>query len=157
MQSIDEDNQGEEDLLSDVRNDEKINKKDIPKRIKEIKNEPEFADELKVLSEYLELSEKEKELKRNIKSAKKQLDNNLFEKYNKLKESEIKEIVIHEKWLPSIYNSIYEELERISYNLAKRINQLIERYESTLSELNSDVKELTTKVDQHLEKMGFKW
>jgi type I restriction enzyme M protein len=157
MQSIDEDNQGEDDLFSEVRNDEKISKKDIPKRIKEIKNEPEFNDELKVLSKYLELSEKEKELKRNIKSAEKLLDDNLLEKYNKLKESEIREIVVHDKWLFFIYNSIYEELEKISYNLAGRIKELTERYETPLPNLSNDVKKMTTKVDQHLEKMGFKW
>jgi type I restriction enzyme M protein len=156
MDSMDEDNQGEDDLFSEVRNDEKISKKDIPKRIKEIKNEPEFTDELKTLSEYLELSEKEKELKRNIKSAEKQLDNDLLKQYNKLEESEIKEIVIHDKWLSFIYNSIYEELERVSHNLTGKIKELVERYETTLSNLINDVNGSTTKVDQHLEKMGFK-
>jgi len=158
MQSMDEDNQGEDDLFSMIRDDdEKINKKEFPKRIKEIKNEPEFADELKVLSEYLELAEKEKELKRNIKSAEKQLDNDLLEKYNTLKESEIMEIVIHDKWLSFIYNLIYEELEQISHNLARRIKELAERYETPLPNLSNDVKELTAKVDQHLGKMGYTW
>lgn len=157
MQAMYEENQGEDDLFSEVRNDEKISDKDIPKRIKEIKNEPEFADELKVLSEYLELAEKEKELKRNIKSAEKQLNDDLLKQYNKLKESEIREIVVHDKWLSTIYNSIYEELERISHNLAGRIKELAERYETPLPNLSNDVKELTTKVDQHLENMGFKW
>ncbi|MBT6143722.1 N-6 DNA methylase, partial [bacterium] len=157
MQSIDEENQEEDDLFSEVRNDDKISKKDIPKRIKEIKNEPELVDELKVLSEYLELTEKEKELKRNIKSIEKQQDNALLEKYNKLKESEIRKIVIHDKWLSSIYDSIYKELERISHNLAERIKELSERYETPLPVINNDVKKLSAKVDQHLEKMGFKW
>jgi len=158
MQSMDEENQGDDDLFSLIRNDdEKISKKDIPKRIKEIKNDPEFADELKVLSEYLELAEKEKKIKQNINTAKKQLDNNLLEKYNKLKESEIREIVVHDKWLFSIYNSIYEELERISNNLVVRIKELVERYETPLPEINNNVKELTGKVEQHLGKMGFKW
>jgi type I restriction enzyme M protein len=154
---IDNDNQGEEDLFSEVRNNEKISKKDIPKRIKEIKNEPEFADELKILSEYVDLTEKEKELKQNIKSIDQQLDNDLHEKYNKLKESEIREIVIHDKWMASIYNSIYEELERISHNLAVRIEELFERYENTIPELSNDVKKLSTKVEEHLKMMGYKW
>ncbi len=157
IQLIDDDNQGEDDIFSEVRNDEKISKKDIPKRIKEIKNEPEFADELKTLSEYLDLIEKEKELKQNIKSTDQQLDKDLYEKYNKLKESEIKEIVIHDKWLASIYNSIYEELERISRNLAIRLEELFERYENTIPELSNDVKRLSTKVEEHLKMMGYKW
>ncbi len=158
IQLMDDDNQGEDDPFSMVRDDdEKIIKKDIPKKIKEIKNKPEFTNELKVLSEYFELAEKEKELKRNIKSSEKQLDGDLLEKYNKLKESEIREIVIHDKWFFSMYNSIYEELERISQNLAERIKELAERYETPLPNLTNDVKGLTEKVDQHLEKMGFKW
>ncbi|MDC0170639.1 type I restriction-modification system subunit M [Candidatus Nitrosopelagicus sp.] len=157
IQVMDEDNQGEEDLFSEVRNDEKISKKDIPKRIKEIKNEPEFEDELKILVEYVELAEKEKELKRNIKSAEKQLDDVLLKQYNKLKESEIREIVVHYKWLSTIHNSINKELERISHNLAERINDLAERYETPLPNLSNDVKDLSAKTDQHLENMGFKW
>jgi type I restriction enzyme M protein len=157
MQSMDEENQVEDDLFSLTRNDnEKISKKDIPKRIKEIKNKPKFADELKVLSEYLELAEKEKELKQNINTAKNELDNNLLEKYNKLKESEIREIVVHDKWLFSIYNLIYEELERLSNNLVARIKELAERYETPLPEISNNVKELTGKVEQDLGKMGFK-
>jgi len=156
MQSMDEENQEEDDLFSEVRNDEKISKKNIPKRIMEIKNEPEFADELKALSDYLELSEKEKECKGKIKSAEENLDKTLLEKYKILKESEIREIVIHDKWLASIYNSIYEELERISYNLTGRINELAERYETPLPDLSNDVKEITAKIDKHLEKMGLK-
>jgi len=157
MQSIDEENEGEEDLFSEVRSDEKISKKDIPQRIKEIKNDPEFADELKALTEYQNLAEKEKELKRKIKTAEKKLDNDLLAKYNSLKESEIREIVIHDKWLSSIYHSINEELERISHNLAGRVGELVERYETPLPNLSNDVKELSAKVDQHLKKMGFRW
>lgn len=157
MQSTDEENEGEEDLFSEVRYDKKIQKKDIPQRIKEIKNDPEFADELKALTEYQNLAEKEKELKRKIKTAEKKLDNDLLAKYNSLKESEIMEIVIHDKWLSSIYHSINEEMERIYHNLAGRVRELVERYETPLPNLSNDVKELTAKVDQHLKKMGFKW
>ena len=81
----------------------------------------------------------------------------LLVKYKSLKESEIKEMVIHDKWLATIYDSINEELERISHSLAKRIKELAERYETPLPQLTDDVKELSGKVDQHLEKMGFKW
>lgn len=157
MQSMDEDNQGEEDMFSEVRNDEKISNKDIPKRIKEIKNEPEFADELKILIQYQTLLVKEKELKVKLKTATANLDKELLVKYNSLNESEIKEMVVHDKWFATIYGSINEELERISHRLAGRIKELAERYETPLPKLTDDVKELSTKVDQHLEKMGFKW
>ena len=156
-QSMDEENQGEEDLFVEVRNGEKISNKDVAKRIKEIKNDPDSEDELKILSQYQALLEKEKELKAKIKSATANLDKELLAKYNSLNEPEIKEMVIHDKWLASIYGSINEELERISHSLAGRIKNLTERYETPLPNLSNDVKELSGTVNQHLEKMGFKW
>ena len=155
--AMDEENQGEEDLFVEVRNGEKISNKDVAKRIKEIKNDPDSEDELKILSQYQALLEKEKELKAKIKSATANLDKELLAKYNSLNEPEIKEMVIHDKWLASIYGSINEELERISHSLAGRIKELEERYETPLPQLSDDAKKLSGKVDQHLEKMGFKW
>ena len=157
MQNMNEENQGDDDLFSEVRDEEKINKKDIPKRIKEIKDDPEFTEEFKALQEYLRLSEQEKELKDKIKSGKEALNKVLLEKFRSLQESEIKEIVIHDKWIFAIHHSINDELERISHKLAQRIKELAERYETRLPILADDVKELTAKVDEHLQKMGFKW
>ena len=157
MQKMDEDNQGEEDLFIDVRNEGKISKKDILKRIKEIKNESEYADELNLLTEYQNLAEKEKDLKKQIKEVKTQLDKNLLVKYQNLKESEIKEIVIQDKWLSSINNSINEELERISYTLTARIENLVERYQTPISQLTTEMELLKAKVTEHLKTMGFKW
>jgi len=156
IQTIVEDNEGEEDIFFDVKIDEKINKTEILKRIKEIKGESEFAEEFKVLSEYQKLSEKEKEVKKQIKEAETQLDKNLLKKYQQLKESEIKEIVIQDKWLFSINDLINDVIEQISHNLTGRIRELAERYDATLPKLSNEVNKLTTKVDQHLERMGFK-
>ncbi len=156
MQEMD-DNQGEEDLFIDVRNDKKINKKDIPKRIKEIENDHEFFDELKILIEYQKLTEQEKILKKHIKEAESKLNKDVLERYQQLNEPEIKEIIIQDKWLASINHSIDEEIEYISHTLIGRIKELAERYEIRLPELNEDVKTLSVKVDQHLEQMGFRW
>ena len=62
-QTLEEENEGEDDLFSESRGKGgKITKGEITKRIKIIKNDPEFADELKVLTEYQKLMEKEAEL-----------------------------------------------------------------------------------------------
>ena len=77
-QTLEEENEGEDDLFSESRGKGgKISKGEITKRIKIIKNDPEFADELKVLTEYQKLVEKEAELKKQIKSANIELDKNL--------------------------------------------------------------------------------
>ena len=157
MEEMDEDNQGDEDLFIDVRNKGKISKKDIPKRIKEINNESEYVDELNILTKYQNLTEKEKDLKKQIKEVKTQLDKNLLVKYQNFKESEIKKIVIQDKWLSSINNSINEELERISYNLTTRIENLVNRYQTPIPQLTTEMELLKAKVTDHLKTMGFKW
>ena len=158
MQTLEEENEGEEDMFSEARSDAgKITKGEITKRIKEIKNDPEFSDELKTLTEYKELMNKEAELKKQIKETEANLDKELFTKYKSLTEDELKSLIIEDKWMTSLHNSVKNEMERISHKLAERIKELAERYETPLPVLNEDVKVLTKKVDSHLEKMGYKW
>lgn len=158
MQIMEDENEGEEDMFSEARSDAgKISKVEIAKRINVIKNDSEFVEELKILTAYQNLIEKETVLKRQIKVDEMDLDKNLLLKYNKLTESEIKDLVINDKWLASIHSLIEGEMERISHKLAGRIKELADRYDIPLPSLTKDVQTLTTKVDEHLEKMGFKW
>jgi len=158
MQTVEDENEGEEDMLSEVRsNSGKITKKEITKRIKEIKNDSEFIDELKVLSEYQAMMEKQADLKKQIKAYEKELDKDLLDKYKSITESQIKKLVVENKWLFSINDSISKEMERISYNLARRIKELAERYETPLPKIANDVQLLQEKTDEHLKKMGFEW
>lgn len=157
MQTLEEENSGDEDLFSEVRNDAgKINKKELLKRIKEIKDDSEYADELKTLNEYSNLIDKEKEIKDKIKVAEEDLDKKLLNKYKSLTEEEIKELVVNDKWMKTIHSLIKGELERVSQSLAGRIKELAERYETPLPEINKEVITLTKKVDDHLKNMGFK-
>lgn len=157
IQSTSEENREDEDLFSEVRGDKGIAKADTAKRITQIKNDPEFADELEALVAFQDLADQERALKTKIKSTEKQLDSELLQKYTSLKESEIRETVVYDKWLCSICSSIRSEHERISHDLADRVRELAERYETPLTLLNADVKKLTAEVDQNLEELGFKW
>jgi type I restriction enzyme M protein len=157
-ETLEEENSGEEDLFEETRSDAgKITKGELSKRIKEIKNDPEFEDEFKVLQEYFELIEKETELKNSIKELESDLDKKLLSKYKSLTEEEIKTLVVEDKWMVSLHNSVKSELERISQRLAGRIKELAERYENPLPKLTKEVDELSKIVNVHLEKMGFKW
>ena len=49
------------------------------------------------------------------------------------------------------------ELERVSQTLTSRVRQLTERYATTLPQLTQQVEELSSKVDEHLKKMGGEW
>ena len=81
MQTIEEENSGEDDLLAEVRNDSgNIARADITKRLKEIKGNKEFTEEAKVLQAYLGLLEQETELNNKIKNAELDLDKKLLHK-----------------------------------------------------------------------------
>ncbi len=153
-----EEHGGEEGLLEEVVNDKgNITKKDLDKRIKEIKGDDEFKDELKILREYKKLLNKETKLKKEIKEAEKELDKDLYEKYKTLTEAEIKTLVVDDKWMVDLKQDIRGELDRISQRLTGRIKELAERYEETLSEINKEVGKLEEEVNAHLGKMGFEW
>ncbi|MDO8508935.1 MAG: type I restriction-modification system subunit M [Nanoarchaeota archaeon] len=155
MQALDEENSGDEDLFADARSEAgKINKKDLTKRIKEIKEESD--DEFKALDKYLKLLEHEKETKDKISLLEIELDKKVLSQYSKLSETEIKTLVVEDKWLLSLHNSVKSEMERVSQKLAGRIKELGDRYDIPLPKLTSEVEELSKKVDKHLEKMGFK-
>ena len=131
--SIDEDG-GEDGILSEViegdTDKQKITLKVVKARIKEIKNDVNYADELIALNSCLELLEKQATLKVQIKTASEDLDEKLDGKYPELKEEEIKSLVINEKWFESISSVVKGELNRVSGTLTGRINQLAHRYES---------------------------
>jgi type I restriction enzyme M protein len=158
MQAIDEENSGEDDLFSETRTDTgKISKTLISKRIKEIENDTEYVDELKALEDFLGLLITEKELNGKLKRTEIELDKQLLVKYKNLTNNEIKTLVVEDKWISSLHTYVWNELDKISQRLAGRIKELAERYEETLPYMFEELEELKKKVDNNLEKMGFKW
>ena len=157
MQTLEEENE-EEDMFSEVRSEAgNIIKGEIKKRINEVKNDPELSEEFKILTEYQNLIDKEAEFKKKIKELEAEFEKQLLAKYTSLTENELKILVIENKWMTSLDNSLTQEKERISQNLAQRIIELAERYEQPLPSLSNEVQNLTKTVDNHLKKMGFKW
>ena len=158
MQTLDEENSGEDDLFSETRSEAgKINKKDLSNRIKEIRGNSEFDEEFKVLDKYSKLLYNEKEISDMISELEMGLDKKVLAQYSKLNENEIKTLVVEDKWILSLYTSVKSEMERVSQKLAGRIKELAERYETPLPKLTKEVEESSKKVDKHLEKMGFRW
>lgn len=100
-----------------------------------------------------EIKEKEKALK----ALKIQLDDVVKAKYPKLTDSEIVELLLNQKWYRAIYNGINALYTAVSHHMAARVNELAERYEKTLPELEEQAKAYESKVKSHLERMGFEW
>lgn len=152
-----EEHSGEDGLLAEVINDGKIKTADLKARIKELKKDKNGADELIVLQKYEELLNEESDYNKKIKDSKEILDKKVRAQYKELSIEEIKHIIVDLKWNKDIFEGIDAIYSAVSHNLANRITELAERYETTLLECDSEVEEYEAKVKSHLERMGFVW
>lgn len=183
LTELEEEHSAEEGYFADI---DKVNKANVQKRLKEllaakpkakkqnlaIAAEPEAAyGEQAVLELYLKLLDDQTELNKKIKEAIADLDIKVLAKYGHgggkdainrvstmtMTETEIKQLVVDDKWMASIERSVKTEMERISQRLTQRIKELAERYETPLPKQTIEVAELEDKVKRHLQKMGFVW
>ena len=156
LQEIEEEHSSEDGYFADY---DKVNKANVQKRLKIIDNgklKVENAEEIKVLKAYINSIDAQTELNKKIKEAEADLDKKTLERYKTLTETDIKQLVVDDKWMASIERSVKTEMERISQRLTQRIKELAERYETPLPKQTEELKFLEEKVTQHLIKMGFK-
>lgn len=144
----------DEGALSEL---EKINKANAASRLKEITKDKDAQDEAEILKKYIALCEQESELKKKAKDLEISLDDKALKQYPKLKESDVKDLVAEDKWMATLDKEVHGELDRVSQSLAARIKELTERYESALPRLVEEVSAYESKVNKHLEQMGFSW
>jgi type I restriction enzyme M protein len=174
LAELEDEHSADEGFFADM---EKVTKAAVQKRLKELEKttikellvaaEPaakygqsgESSEELEhqVLTKYLDLSDRQSSIRKEIKEAEAMLDEHLLDKYKKLTEDEIKTIVVDDKWLGSVEKNVRSDMNRISYRLTHRINDLAERYETRLSQFERSIEQAESKVNTHLEKMGFTW
>jgi len=153
-EEFEEEHEGEDGILEELKNDKgNITIAGLNKRIREIKDDPDYKEELWILEEYLKLIDKESDLKKQIKSKEKLLEKKVREKYKELSVDEIKDIIVNDKWIASIKNAITTEMDKISCRLATRIKELAERYGETLPEIEKEIEELSKKVDMHIKRI----
>lgn len=151
---LEEEHSGEEGAFSEMDN---VNKGNVTHRLKEIKGDKEAKDEAEILNAWLNVAEEEATKKSALKEAEASLDAIAYVKYPTLSETDIKSLVIVDKWLTVLDLAIHGEMDRISQILTKRVKELAERYETPLQQDAIMVAELEEKVNLHLERMGFSW
>ncbi|KAB8037561.1 type I restriction-modification system subunit M [Silvanigrella paludirubra] len=151
---MEEEHGGEEGAFSEL---EKVNKANATARLKEIAKDKSAKEEAEILKKYIALCEEESELKKQVKELETALDEKTLNQYPKLKETDIKNLVVDDKWMATLDKDIHGELDRVSQTLTSRIKELAERYDSALPDLLKDVSLFELKVNKHLEKMGFLW
>lgn len=156
-----EENNGEDGLLTELFEGEgdkqKITTKGAKARLKEIEKDEDYSDERKVILDYLALLEKQTDLKNKYKVSQDELHIKAHNKYSKLKEEEIKMLVIEGKWLDHLSTIVQSELDRISQFLTSRIYELTERYNTPIPKLTAEIDKLSMRVEKHLKKMGKSW
>jgi len=129
----------------------------VKDRIEEIGIDPDGAEELAVLRQWLKLSDKEAKLKKAIKALDAQLDQKAFDQYEKLDLNAIQTLVVNDKWLARLTADLQGELDRVSLTLTNRIRELAERYAEPLPALINEVVTWSAKIEEHLKQMRLVW
>jgi type I restriction enzyme M protein len=157
----------EDGFFEPFKNDKGIiNKKDLEKRAKDLKKETskplfkaednaDLINELLVLEQYNTFILKDIETKKLLKIAQIDLQHKIKQKYLDLTETEIKTLVVDDKWMKTLCGTMQTEMDRISQRLTQRLKELSELYVKPLPELNTEVLALEKRVMEHLKKMGF--
>ena len=149
-----EEHGGEDGAFTEL---DKVNKANVVVRLREIKDDKEAKDEAVALNGWLKLNSEGASLKKRHKEAETALDGRAEVQYAKLTEVEVKTFVVDDKWLAILDAAIRNEMDRVSEQLTRRVKELVDRYEIPLPKMLGRVAELESKVNRHLEKMGFEW
>lgn len=153
-----ENNSDENGYFTDyMGDDEKIDSKKITSRVKLLTKEKKTQnEEYKILNNYVDYESSIKSQKKHITELKKVLDDNCRNRYETFTDAEIKDLLVNRKWYKAIDDGIQNLYVTVANHLTKRIVELYERYENTLSELNTKLAEEEKVVFGHLTQMGFK-
>jgi type I restriction enzyme M protein len=158
MEDLDEEHGGENGLLAEAKTDKgKLTRASLKARLAEIRYDKDATEERRMLAAYNALIDKEAAANKQVKDAQKALDAQVAARYRQLTQAEIQALVVEDKWLAALATSVQGELDRVSQALTGRIRQLAERYATSLPRLAEEVEVLASRVDGHLETMGFRW
>lgn len=149
-----EENSGDEGLLTDAIDDEKISKALAAARLKVARYEDPIGDEAKVLTRLVELYNAESVAKKAAKEAQAYLDEVTFRQYARLSTIEVQKLVIDDKWGGRMVVGIKTEIDTLVQKFVERLGVLAKRYEKTVDDLDAEINSLSAKVASHLAAMG---
>ena len=160
-----EEHTGEDGLLADATNDSgNITKTSVNARLKELtpnlmmpRDAQDNDEERETLEHCKSLLDVKAKKDKEVKEAQLALDEQVLAHYATLTETEIKQLVIDDKWFASIQAAITSEVQRLTQALAERVKELEERYVQPMPALEGEVDDFSLKVNEHLSKMGVNW
>lgn len=158
LDEMTEEQTGEDGVLADCLNDkDAVDQKQVGAKLKRLQKTDPQGEDTRILAEYAALSKRAKDQAKLVKDLYIALEKLVMEKYPALTIEEIKELLVNRKWYYTIFDGIKALYAATSHSMANRIQELAERYEHTLPELEKDVADYEAKVKAHLERMGFTW
>ena len=157
-----EEQTGEDRWLADAVNDSgnitaasvKARLKTLTPDLTTLHDPQENDDEHDTLEHCLSLLDAKSKAEKAVKDAQLALDEQVLAHYTTLTETEIKTLVVKDKWFASIHAAIDGEVQRLTQSLTSRVQELEERYAQPLPDLEQEVKTFSAKVEEHLRKMG---
>lgn len=154
LESYIEEHSTEDGQLADALNDkDKVTAASVKARLK-LASDP---DERKALQQVQRLFDSEASSKKAVKEQQDKLDLLVFKRYATLTISDVKSLLVQDKWQATLQASIQAEIERMGQQLAGRVKDLEERYAEPLPQISQSVEVLSAKVAEHLKAMGLEW
>jgi type I restriction enzyme M protein len=163
LEELEQEQIGDEDAFADARTEAeegkegKVTRATVTARLKQIKSDKDAKEEVVLLSRWIKLDDEQSLTRKKLKEAEAALDAACYARYPQLAEIEIKTLVVEDKWIAALDKAAHGEMDRISQTLSQRVKELAERYETPMPQMIDRLTELETKVNRHLERMGFVW
>jgi len=144
----------DEALLAEATNDKGAYTKQLLTAVVKDAKASHDAETLACANAALKLVNAEAAAKKATKDAQVALDLATLKKYGELTATDVKMLVLDNKWQKTIAHRVEGEADALTLDLVTRIQQLGERYASTLAELDSELAKLESQVMRHLSDMG---
>ena len=133
---------------------DKVNKAAATRLLKELKGLSETETEIRLVNDYLNLVGLQASLKTQIKDVTAEVDRLALLQYKKLDCEKIKEIVVEAKWFSKLGGDSNAESSILIVKFTGSLNTIVDRYETTLFDIQDRLIQLTSKVNEHLNTMG---
>jgi len=144
-------------LLFDAADDEgKLTNAAAKAAIKELKTAKGDPDEIAALAKVVDLYMAEAKAKGAVKDTTVALNEKVVAKYRTLKEAEVQNLVIDDKWGATLQRQINGEVTALGQILIARLGVLAGRYELSVGDLDKLVSQLGEKVACHLADLGIR-
>ena len=147
-------NEEDKDSISNDNNDA-FDMKKVAEKVKEIKKEriAVFEDSFEEkITKALKLSDEEKELKRVIKSQNEEIIVSSKKAIEDLSDSEVTEI-LKLKWVKTLINNLNDLPKEIINNFIKNIEKISNKYETTLVNLEDEIKEVKRELSSMIDEL----